>query len=175
MSLSTTLKRAIREWFTKLPTSFINSFEQLSSSFLHHFVRGKHLRRPIDHLLTIKQGEKETLRSYVKRFTWKTLEVDEADDKVQLKTFKAGLKSKEFVVSLAKNPPKTMVEMFLKAQKYVNAKDALTTIKDEEKTSEKGRKEDNQRGQKGSARIAKLTIEVKGKTKKLLKRKNSLF
>ena len=47
----------------------------------------------------------------MKRFTRETLEVDEADDKVQLTTFKAGLKSREFMMSLAKNPPKTMVEM----------------------------------------------------------------
>ena len=68
----------------------------------------------MDHLLTIRQGEKETLKSYVKCYTRETLEVDEVDDKVQLMTFKAGLKSREFVVSLTKNPPKTMVEMLLK-------------------------------------------------------------
>ena len=55
-------------------------------------------------MLTIRQGEKETLRSYVKRFTRETLEVDEADDKVQLTTFKVGLKFREFVVALAKSP-----------------------------------------------------------------------
>ena len=76
----------------------------------------------------------------MKRFTRETLEVDKADDKVQLTTFKAGLKSREFVVSLAKNPPKTMAEMLLKAQKYLNVEDALAAIKDVEKTSEKGRK-----------------------------------
>ena len=53
------------------------------------------------------------------------MDVDEVDDKVQLTTFKAGLTSREFMVSLAKNPPKTMVEMLLKAQKYMNAKDIL--------------------------------------------------
>ena len=53
----------------------------------------------------------------MKRFTWETLKVDEADDKVQLTTFKARLKSREFVVSLAKNPPKTMAKMLMKAQK----------------------------------------------------------
>ena len=73
-------------------------------------------------------------------------EVDEADDKVQLTTFNAGLKSREFVVSLAKNPPKTMMEMLLKAQKYMKAEDALAVIKDEEKTGEKGRKEDDRKG-----------------------------
>ena len=82
----------------------------------------------------------------MKCFTWETLEVDEADDKVQLTTFKAGLKSREFVVSLTKNPPKTMVEMLLKAQKYMNAEDALAVIKDVEKTGDKGMKEDDRRG-----------------------------
>ena len=66
-------------------------------------------------MLTIKQGEKEILRSYVTRFTRGTLEVDEADKKVQLTAFKAGLKSRDFVFSLAKNPPKTMAEALLKA------------------------------------------------------------
>ena len=84
----------------------------------------------------------------MKHFTRETLEVDETDDKVQLTTFKAGLKSKEFVVSLAKNPPKTMAEMLLKAQKYINAKDALAAIKDVEKIGDKGRKEDDCKGRK---------------------------
>ncbi|XP_065621992.1 uncharacterized protein LOC111988126 [Quercus suber] len=125
-----------------------DSFEQLGSSFLHHFVKGQHPRKPVDHLLTIRQGENETLRSYVKRFTGETLEVNVADDKVQLTNFKARLKSREFVVSLTKNPPKTMVEMLLKAQKYMNAEDTLAVIKDVEKTNEKGGKDEDRRGQK---------------------------
>ena len=81
-SFPTTLKGAVREWFTKLPTSSINNFEQLGNSFLRHFVGGQRPKRLPDHLLTIRQGEKETLRSYVKGFTRETLEVDETDDKV---------------------------------------------------------------------------------------------
>ena len=45
-------------------------------------------------------------------------------------TFKAGLKSGDFVVSLAKNLPKTIAEMLLKAQKYMNAEE----IKEERRT-----------------------------------------
>ena len=84
----------------------------------------------------------------MKRFTRETLEVDDADDKVQLTTFKAGLKSREFVVSLAKSPPKTTEDMLLKAQKYMNAEDALVAIRDIENPRDKGMKEDNRRGQK---------------------------
>ena len=75
--------------------------------------------------------------------------MDEVDDKVQLITFKTGLKSREFVVSLAKNPPKMMAKMLLKAQKYMNTKDALATIEGVEKPKKKKKeKEDDQRGRK---------------------------
>ena len=113
-----------------------------------HFVGGQRLKRSVDHLFTIRQGEKETLRSYVKQFTRETLEVNEVDDKVLLTTFKAGLKSRDFFISLAKNPPRMMAEMLLKAQKYMNVEDALAVIKDVEKPGDKGRKEDDRRGQK---------------------------
>ena len=104
---------------------------------MRHFIRGQRPKRLANHLLTIRQGEKETLRSYVKRFTRETLEVDEADDKVQLTTFKAGLRSRDLVASLAKNPPKTMAKMLL-TQKYMNAEYALAAKKDVEKTLPKG-------------------------------------
>ena len=154
------------KWFTKLPKSSIDSFEQLGNAFLCHFVKGQHLKRPADHLLTIRQGKKETLRLFVKHFTRETLKVGEADGKERLTTFKAGLKSREFVVSLAKNPPKTMAKMLLKAQKYMNAEDALAMIQDEEKTSEKGRKEDYRRGRKRELQDHQTSDIVKRKNKK---------
>ena len=76
------------------------------------------------------------------------MEVDETDDKVQLTTFKIGLRSRDLVASLAKNPPRTMAEMLIKAQKYMNAEDAIAAIRDIEKPGDKGRKEDERRGQK---------------------------
>ena len=148
-SFPTTLKGAAREWFTKLPTSSIDNFEQLGSAFIRHFVGGQRPKRSADHLLTIKQGEKETLRSQVTCFTRGTLEVNEADNKVQLTAFKADLKSREFMVSLAKNPPKMRAEMLLKAQKYMNAEDTFAAIEGVEKPQEKKKeKEDDRRGQK---------------------------
>ena len=77
------------------------------------------------------------------RFTQETLEVEKANDKVQLTTFNAGLKFREFVVSLGKNPSKMMAEMLLKAQKYINAEDALATIKRVEKPKEKKKEKED--------------------------------
>ena len=53
-SFPTTLKGAAQEWFTKLPTSSIDNFEQLGNAFLRHFVGGQCPKRPADHLLTIR-------------------------------------------------------------------------------------------------------------------------
>ena len=78
-------------------------------------------------------------------FHSRILEVDEADDKVQLTTFKAGLKSRGFVVSLVKISPRTTVDMLLKVQKYVNVDDALIAIQEVEKPKERERKEDDWR------------------------------
>ena len=50
------------------------------------------------------------------------------------------------MASLAKNPPKTMAEMLLKAQKYMNAEDALAAIKDAEKPGDKAKREDDRKG-----------------------------
>jgi len=81
--------------------------------------------------MTIKQGKGEFLRSYVKQFNKEVLKVDKAKDKVQLTSFKARLKSKEFVMALAKSPTMSMTELLIKAQKQINAEDALIAIEGE--------------------------------------------
>nr|XP_023902289.1 uncharacterized protein LOC112014139 [Quercus suber] len=165
-SFPTTLKGAAREWFTKLPTSSIDNFEQLSNAFLRHFIGRQRPKRTADHLLTIRQGEKETLRSYVKRFTCETLEVDDADDKVQLTTFKAGLRSRELVSSLAKNPPNDGRNA-PESQKYMNAEDALAAIKDEGRPRDKEeRKDDDRRGQKRERPNRRTSDEIRRKDNK---------
>ena len=58
---------------------------------------------------------------------------------------KAGLRSRDLVASLAKNPPKTMAKMLIKAQKYMNAENAVAAIRDVEKLGDNGRKEDERR------------------------------
>ena len=110
------------------------------------------------------------MRSYVKRFTRETLEVDEVDDKVQLTTFKAGLRSRDLVASLAKNPPKTMAEMLLKAQKYMNAEDALAAIKDAEKPGDKAKRKTIVGGRREIDQIVGTKTGTGGKMIKVLGR-----
>ena len=63
-SFPTTLKGVAREWFNKLPTSSIDNFEQLSSSFIRHFFRQATTKkdcRPFAHHQTRREGTIEVL------------------------------------------------------------------------------------------------------------------
>ena len=78
--------------------------------------------------------------------------VDEAGDKMQLTTFKVRLKSKEFVVALAKSPPGSMVEMLLQAQKYINTKDTLAAIEQGDVRKDKRSIQEDRKGKKREKR-----------------------
>ncbi|XP_023917904.1 uncharacterized protein LOC112029452 [Quercus suber] len=125
-SFPATLRGAARVWFSKLPASSIENFEQLSDSFVRHFIGGQRHKRPTSYLLTVRQQEGESLRDYVKRFNKAVLEIDEADDQVTMTTFQAGLNNPDFIFSLGKTPPTSMTDLLFKAQKYMNGEDALT-------------------------------------------------
>ena len=79
------------------------------------------------HLLTIKQSLQENLRSYVQRFNVELLKVDIPDEKFSITSFIAGLgmKSKDLMFSISKNLQASMVEVLVKAEKYINSEEAL--------------------------------------------------
>ena len=54
-SFPATLRGAARMWFSKLPASSIANFEQLSDSFVRHFIGGQCHKRPTSYLLTLRQ------------------------------------------------------------------------------------------------------------------------
>ena len=127
----TTLKGPIRVWFSKLTPNIVSTFKELNWHFVTHFIREQRHRRSSAAILSITQREDESLRSYVTRFNKKALLIDETNDKVLVIAFTCGLRPGEFLFSLYKNDPKTMVETLYKAMKYMNAEDAMIAQGDE--------------------------------------------
>ena len=62
------------------------------------------------------------------------------------------MKSREFVVTLANSPLKTMAKMLLKAQKYMNVEDAIAVIGEESTSKEKESAREDRRGRKRERR-----------------------
>ncbi|KAL0449518.1 UNVERIFIED_CONTAM: hypothetical protein Slati_1508200 [Sesamum latifolium] len=78
-------------WFNQLPPGTVETFEQLSQRFLHHFAINKWYPKTASYLFTIVQHEHEGLREYVQRF-------------------------KE---SISGKPPATKEELLARAEKYI--------------------------------------------------------
>ena len=143
-----TLKGPALAWFNRLPPSSISSFRELSIAFVSHFIGARTYRMPSYHLLTIKQGSQESLRSYVQRFNVESLKVDIPDKKFAITAFIAGLwvQSKDLMFSISKNPQASMAEVLTKAEKYINREEALISKKESSSTHKEKSGKDRRRG-----------------------------
>ena len=141
----TTLKGPARIWFRRLTPSSINTIKELSTQFTSHFIRGHRYKRSTACLMSIKQQEDKTLRSYITCFDREALSIDEADNKILVAAFMNGLRKGKFLFSLYKNNPKTMSEVLYTATKYMNTEDAL--LAREEKPRKRERLEDTHQDQ----------------------------
>ena len=68
--------------------------------------RGHKYKKSTACLISIKQREEETLRSYITRFNKEALLIDEADDKILVVAFTNGLRKGKFLFSLYKKTQK---------------------------------------------------------------------
>ena len=64
----TMLKGPTRVCFSRLAPNFISTFMELSVQFASHFIGGHKYKKSTACLMSIKQQEEETLRSYITRF-----------------------------------------------------------------------------------------------------------
>ena len=133
----TTLKGLARIWFSRLTPNSISTFKELSAQFASHFIRGHRYKKSTACLMSIRQREDETMKSYITRFNKDALSIDEADDKILVAAFTNGLQKGKFLFSLYKNDLKTMSDVLYKATKYMNAEDVLLAREEKPKKRER--------------------------------------
>ena len=68
-----------------------------------NFIGARTYRKPSYHLLNVKQGTQESLKSYVQRFNAESLKVDVPDEKFTIAAFIAsiGVQSKDLMFSIS--------------------------------------------------------------------------
>ena len=111
----TMLKGPARIWFSRLMPNSIGTFNELSTHCVSHFIGGHMYKKSTTCLISIKQREDETLRSYIARFNKEAFSIDEADDKILVAAFTNKLRKGKFLFSLYKNDPKTMSNVLYRA------------------------------------------------------------
>ena len=149
------LKGAARIWFSRLTPNSISTFKELSAQFTTHFIGGHRYKKSSSCLISIRQRDDETLRSYISRFNKEALSIDEADNKILVVAFTNRLRKGKFLFSLYKNDPKTMSEVLYRTTKYMNAEDAR-------KNPRKGRGRKTHGKTKGTRRQEQETEGMKG-------------
>ena len=87
----TTLKGLARIWFSKLMPNSISTFRDLSAQFASHSIGGHRHKKSTACLISIRQREDETLRSYIAQFNKEALLINEVDDKILVAAFMNGL------------------------------------------------------------------------------------
>ncbi|XP_058103370.1 uncharacterized protein LOC131246924 [Magnolia sinica] len=128
-AFSSTLSGVARQWFRQLKPRFIGSFLRLSKAVLTHFISGRDRRKPLAHLLTIKQREDELLRDHLIYFNAEVVQVDDYSDQIALTAIVAGLKQGKFLFSIGKNSPNTLVDLLNRAKKYSNVEELFSSRK----------------------------------------------
>ncbi|KAL0416591.1 UNVERIFIED_CONTAM: hypothetical protein Slati_3491000 [Sesamum latifolium] len=121
----TTLSGRAMVWFNQLPAHTIESFEQLSQRFLHHFSINKRYPKAASYLFTVVQQEQESLRDYVQRFSEAVLEVQDLNHELLASILQQGLRRGRFRESIAGKPPTTLDELLKRVAKYIRIEEAL--------------------------------------------------
>ena len=111
----TTLKGPARVWFSKIPPNTMSSFEELSKLFVNNFIGRQRDKRSSSSLLTIEQGENESLHFFITRFNREALTVDEVDDKLLLAAFHNGVNFDLFIHKFYEKEPQSMAELVYSA------------------------------------------------------------
>ena len=132
--------------------------------FVNNFIGGQRHKRSSSSLLTIEQGENESLRSFITRFNREVLSVDEVDDKLLLAAFHNGVNFDLFIHKLYEKEPQSMVELVHSAQNFMNAEDAIITKK--RKRSERIEANPNHHSEQGSRPKKGRTEERKNRDNK---------
>ncbi|XP_057734723.1 uncharacterized protein LOC130950215 [Arachis stenosperma] len=98
-------------WFSKIPAGSISCFEDLARSFIDYFAASRIYVHGSNYLSTIKQGQHESLKDYMTRFTKKaTMEIPDLDPKVHLRALKSSLRPGKFQETIAVTKPRTLEE-----------------------------------------------------------------
>ena len=91
-----TLVGPAQAWHSRLEPCSIASFEQLATLFVTHFNGAKPVKKPATHLMSVRQGEDESLEAYTKRFNHEAMLVEDFTDQAAIQAILNGLRPGAF-------------------------------------------------------------------------------
>jgi len=116
----TTLKGPALDWYYSLLTNSVSSFEMLCARFTARFADSKPAIASSASLHHIVQGDNESLRQYMARFTKATLLIPDLHPAVTRYALLVGLRPSEFLDSLYADPSHNMDSLRARSSRYMS-------------------------------------------------------
>ena len=106
-------------WFNGLRKVLIHSFSELIQEFGVWFITCSRVLQPVDTLLSMKMGARETLRSYANRYWELYNKIGAGNEKITASTFRMGLPEDSGLrESLTRRPSEDMRQFIRRIEKY---------------------------------------------------------
>ncbi|XP_072072048.1 uncharacterized protein [Arachis hypogaea] len=111
------------DWFCSLSACSISRFRDISKPFEEHFAESAIYLHDSNYMNTIKQGQHESLKDYMTRFTKIAISIPDLHPEVELHAIKSRLRPEKFQETIAVAKPKTMAEFRKKAKEKPHYRD----------------------------------------------------
>ncbi|KAL5553151.1 hypothetical protein UlMin_040552 [Ulmus minor] len=108
------------QWYTNLPNNSICSFAQLTDTFVEQFANSRKPERDSQHLNTIRQESRESLREYIARFNKEKVSILNLNTETIINAFRNGLHyGSDLYKELTKFPCKNFENVLAKAWTHI--------------------------------------------------------
>ncbi|GFS43551.1 hypothetical protein Acr_00g0085730 [Actinidia rufa] len=123
------------KWFDRLSPGSIESFYQLTESFVARFVINTKVPKAVGSLLTLKKSKNESIRNYNKRY-WETYnEIEECSEEMAVASYKLGLAPGDKLwENLTLDPPTSLRDLMSRVEMFAHLED---DVRQAEKTKAK--------------------------------------
>nr|AAM08549.1 Hypothetical protein with similarity to putative retroelement [Oryza sativa Japonica Group]AAM74436.1 Hypothetical protein similar to putative retroelements [Oryza sativa Japonica Group]AAP53204.1 retrotransposon protein, putative, Ty3-gypsy subclass [Oryza sativa Japonica Group] len=126
--LSVALADSVRSWLHGLPRDTIGSWAELRDHFIANFQGTFECPGTQFDLYNIIQKSGESLRDYIRCFSEQRNKISDITDDVIIAAFTKGIRH-ELVGKFGRKPPKTVKQMFEKANEYAKVEDVVIASK----------------------------------------------
>ncbi|XP_020202501.1 uncharacterized protein LOC109788233 [Cajanus cajan] len=106
-------------WYTQLPVGSVDNFDTLVRRFTSQYATSRPHHITSAALASLKQGDDETLRVFMKHFASISVKIRNLNPEVALHAMLMALKPGPFVDSLCRRPPPDMEELRARAVGYI--------------------------------------------------------
>ncbi|HET7641124.1 MAG TPA: hypothetical protein VFK47_20615 [Ktedonobacteraceae bacterium] len=127
-----TLDGTAQDWFNTIPDGSVQTFAELSKSFLSYFSGSIQHKKPFSHIGGVKQDKGESLRDFLSKWKKEVNNVYDFDSKAAILIFIQALRSGDFHKQLNTHHPRSYEELMRTANRYADVEEADRRKKDEE-------------------------------------------